>query len=120
MQTAQSLLTKRSNYEMSSNSYMEKDWQDLQRELKWFIKMICKKYNYTLAKTNSIHYWLSAYIVHNDKHLYISFQDFRSSHCWLDQIMYRECKSIKDSTWWANQWTSLHRLEDAITFYFNK
>lgn len=100
---------------MSSDSYMQEDGKEYARDLKKYFTEVCKKNWWKAHIWKPQHYYMSFFIETSvDKFIYISISEFRSNKCWMDQILYRSAKNLKDFSWWSNQYAQINQIENSL------
>ncbi len=116
--TPEKLRAKRSWHQMSSNSYMESDWQTFAKDFKSFIKKMCKDNNWKLHSSKPWHYYMYMFIeASNWKIVYINTGDFRTNN-FMSSILYRTAEHTKDYTGWNNNRRDIFGLEKWIERLF--
>jgi len=105
-------LSKWRSHDFSSGSYRGEDYVKFERELRSYVKSLCKERNLEVVKFDCSHYECSWFVKNtNDEYLYFSISDVRFFlNEWWNHILFRTAQNVKDFTGGKNQYISLENM----------
>lgn len=102
-------------YEFSSGCETGEDYKQFERKYINYLKEICKENGWELVKANKNHYEFSAFLLCQNKYIYLNIGDVRCfDNDWYKRILIRTAQSEKDYHGGQNNYTSLPNLTSNI------
>ena len=112
-------LEKYLKYTFSSGSTTGKDYLCFQTKYINYIKSICSKHNWNIARIIRMHYEFSLYITDTKRYIYFSISDVRfCRNEWYDNILIRKVENEFDTRGGHNQYIALPDIESRFKRIF--
>lgn len=113
-------LKKYLNYEFSSGPYTGQDYRTFQNKYISYLRKLCKQSGWEFVKANRNHYCFTAFIKDDrSQYIYLSISDVRYfTNEWYNNILVRNAAHEKDYSGGSNNFTTLPKLQSAITRLF--
>lgn len=108
-------LEKYLNYEFSSGCETGEDYKQFERKYINYLKSLCKENGWELVKANKNHYEFSAFLLCENKYIYLNIGDVRCfDNEWYNRILIRTAQSEKDYHGGQNHYANLATLTNDI------
>jgi len=102
-------------YEFSSGPYTGQDYKSFQTKYINYLRGLCKANGWTLASVGRNHYEFSAFIMYENKYVYLSISDVRFfKNDWHNDILVRTANGERDFRGGENRRAMLPHLQSAV------